>query len=146
MEQERLRFWQVRARDKKEVIFSNGQLLWDTANEYFNYCADNPIEPTGGVEFKQKVSPFSLQGVCLYIGCTTKYFNDIKLELVLREESLTEPEQDLLATMNRIEDVIYTFKYNYGVTGLLNVRIIMRELELSEKNRVVKRIIRVREG
>src|SRR5271156_5076032 len=86
MQQPGLRFWEVNARDKKEVIFGNGQLLWDTANEYFNYCADNPIEPVGGGQFKPKVSPFNLQGICLYMGCTTKYFNDIKAGLLEREE------------------------------------------------------------
>jgi len=146
MQQPGLRFWEVTAKEKKEVLFGSGELLWKAANEYFNYCADNPIEPAVGQQVKTRVSPFSLQGFCLYMGCTTKYFKDIKIDLDLREEKLSEAEEELLSTMDRIEDVISTFKYSYAVTGLLNVRMIMHDLEINGGKTVVKRIIRVREG
>jgi len=149
MQQEGLRFWEVKARDKKEVLFKSGELLLNTANEYFNYCTDNPIKPssvTGGALFKPRVSPFSLLGVCLYLGCGTNYFSNMKVDLIEREDKLTEAEAEVLDAMNRIEEVIHLYKYNYAATGILNTRIMLRDLELSEKRTVVKRIIRVREG
>jgi len=58
--------------------------MWDAACEYFSYITDNPLQEQQIIKYKDdyekvtldKVRPFTLMGLCLFLGVNAQYFTD----------------------------------------------------------------------
>ena len=142
-------FWERRTTHDINVLFNDPALLWEAACSYFSYCKQNPIRPGDaekGENFLPRVLVFTSSGLSLYLGCTTNDFRDLKTCLI-RKSGLSDVEQELLRVINRIEEVIYLQKFSYAAAGLLNSRMIMREIENEERKQpLAKRVIRLRDS
>lgn len=122
------KFWQNRAKHGRDILFATPELLWESACEYFQWCDNNPLIE---IDFKGKdadrveiphIRPYTLHGLCLYLGCGTAYFRNFK-----------PPTDDFQSVVTRIEETIYSQKFDGAAAGFLNPNIIARDLGLSEK-------------
>jgi hypothetical protein len=125
-------FWKIRSKHGRDKLFATADLLWDAACEYFEWCDENPLME---IDFKgkdadrveiPKMRPYTLQGLCLYLGCNTAYLRTFKAEH-------KESEQDFHTIITRIEEVVYNQKFTGAAAGFLNANIIARDLGLADK-------------
>jgi hypothetical protein len=133
-------FWKLRSKHGRDLLFADPAKLWDAACEYFEWVQDNPeyeVKPMvvsngngegSSVEMiKVPVKqPFTLHGLCLFLDCSTGYFRTFK--------STIKPEnEDFLAVINKIEEVVYNQKFSGAASGFFNANIIARDLGLKEQ-------------
>lgn len=136
-------FWELRSKHGADKLFATPELMWEAACEYFEYCIDNPwvkVEQTKspGKPFKDlngeitwpdslvevpTSKPFTLTGLCLYLGCSSGYFRTFKLTA----------SKDFLAIVARIEETIFTQQFEGASVGAYNANIIARSLGLADK-------------
>lgn len=144
------KFWMLRSKHGRDKLFVTPQLLWEAACEYFQWCEDNPfyeaeqaksqpkahVDDEGKVTFPPniielpKMRPYTLQGLCIYLDCNTKYFNDFGDSLAGKEDKLST---DFSEVITRIREVIYNQKFSGAASGFLNANIIARDLGLADK-------------
>lgn len=131
-------FWKLRSKHGRDKLFATPELMWEAACEYFQWCVDNPLEAgevikSGNLAGKMlkvpKMRAFTLEALCLYIGCSTSYFRAFK-------STLKEEDKDFLTVIEQIELTIYSQKFEGAAAGLLNANIIARDLGLSDKQEV----------
>lgn len=129
------KFWQLRSKHGKDKLFASPELLWDAACEYFEWCRENPWvkneavksgDLAGSIMKVPTERPFTLQGLCLYLGCDSSYFRRFKADI-------KEKDKDYLTVITRIEETIYTQKYEGAAVGAFNANIIARDLGLTDK-------------
>lgn len=124
-------FWKLRSKHGRDKLFADAEMLWESAIEYFEWCDKHPWNATkkktklmgNETETTPTERPYSLTGLCLYLGCSQGYFRQFK----------TNCSEDFLTVIERIEDVIETQQFEGAVVGAFNANIIARKLGLSEK-------------
>lgn len=121
-------FWKARAKHGRDKIFSNSDMLWDAACEYFQWVEDNPLKEYK-VQLHQgepmqmevpKMRAMTIMGLCLFIGVGTSTWSDYKAM------------KDFSAIIAEIEGIIYSQKLTGAAADLLNANIIARELGLKD--------------
>lgn len=121
-------FWKLRSKHGRDKLFMTPELLWEAACEYFEWCESNPLIE---VDFKgkdathvelPKMRAFTIHGLCIYLDCNTKYFNDFK---EANHEGFSE-------VLTRIMEIIYNQKFTGAAAGFLNPNIIARDLGLRD--------------
>lgn len=123
-------FWKLRNKHGRDKLFASSSLLWEAACEYFEWCEKNPMVEYGwGGTKKNILRPYTLSGLCLYLDVNTQYFTDFK-------KALPEGEQDFSLVINKIEQTIYTQKFEGAAVGLFNANIIARDLGLKDSTDV----------
>jgi hypothetical protein len=132
------KFWQNRSRHGREKLFASAELLWDAAEEYFLWCDQNPWmkkelmksgEHAGDLIDVPTQRPYTLGGLCIYLGVNEAYFRTFKAQL-------PDGEKDFNTVISQIEQVIYTQKFEGAAVGAFNANIIARDLGLKEKSEV----------
>jgi hypothetical protein len=134
------KFWLLRSKHGKDKLFTTPELMWEAACEYFEWCDNNPFHETkpmsvslgqgGGSSVEMVIipikRPFTLQGLCLYLDCSSSYFRSFK--------STIKPEdKDYLTIIEKIEETIYDQKFSGAAAGFFNANIISRDLGLADK-------------
>lgn len=126
-------FWKLRSSHGRDKLFATPDLLWDAACEYFEWCEANPLPAedfiTGGPMAGQKVTlnkmrPFTMQGLCGYLDCSTGYFREFKKDCT----------KDFVSVVIRIEEAVYNQKFTGAASGFFNANIISRDLGLADKS------------
>lgn len=128
-------FWKLRSKHGADAIFTDPKILLDESYKFFQWSDDNPWEK---VETKAKPSgeevnttptarPYTISGLCLFLGVNTKYFNDFK------KSETYKNNKDFSEVITRIEDIIYTQKFEGAAVGAFNATIMSRELGLADK-------------
>jgi hypothetical protein len=129
------KFWQNRTRHGREKIFETPELMWAAAEEYFEWCDDNPWykkellksgERVGELIDVPMTRPYTLMGLCIYLDCNEQYFKTFKAQL-------PEGEKGFNTVISAIEQVIYTQKFEGAAVGAFNANIIARDLGLRDK-------------
>jgi len=135
-------FWKQRAAHGRDKLFATPELLWEAAQEYFQYCVDTPII---SIEFKSggplgiqeveipKMRAFTLGGLCLYLDCCDEYLT--KFENSIKDKKDKE-SKDFIRIITRIRAIIYEQKFTGAAAGMLNPNIIARDLGLADKKQV----------
>lgn len=140
-------FWKQRAKHGRDKIFSNPDILWESACEYFEWCDNNPWQKTeaakAGDHFGEVVTaptsrPYSQRGLCIFL--------DID-ENTLTRYCEEDEYKDFWATANKIRNIIKTQQWEGAMVGAYNSNIAARSLGLTEKqdidqnlNIIVKRV------
>lgn len=132
-------FWKLRSKHGRDTLFATPELMWDAACEYFQWCIDNPfykheakVVSIGDYQSDVRIveipvmRPFTMQGLCQYLGCNTRYFSDFKKTC----------GEDFSSVITRIEDVIYNQKFSGAASGFFNSNIIARDLGLRDKQEI----------
>lgn len=128
--------WKLRSKHGRDKLFATSGLLWEAACEYFQWCEDNPWMK---VETKVKQSgadvttiptarPYTISGLCLYLDCNTQYLSQFKARL-------PKDEEDFSLVITRIEQTIYTQKFEGAAVGAFNANIIARDLGLKDASK-----------
>ncbi len=127
-------FWKRRSKHGRNKLFATPELMWEAACEYFDWCDSNPWikEETKTTLTGQEVKsadtarPYTITGLCLYLDCNSVYFAQFKA-------NLKDDEDDFSKVITRIEDVIYTQKFEGAAVGAFNANIIARDLGLRDE-------------
>lgn len=126
------KFWTLRSKHGRDTLFENHTLLWEAACEYFEWCDKTPWYKNEAVKsgiYAGRIikiptaKPYSLSGLCLYIGCDQSYFRKFKGHC----------DKDFITIITRIEEVIETQQFEGAVVGAFNANIIARKLGLADK-------------
>jgi len=137
-------FWKRRAKHGRDKLFATPELLWQAACEYFQYQDDNPYEKNEMIksgDFAKDIvgvptiRPYTLQGLCLYLDCNTKYFNEFEVRLNEKKEHGKEQQidKDFADIITRIKETIYIQKFEGAMVGAFNPVIVARDLGLTDK-------------
>lgn len=132
------RFWEVRAKSGRDKIFSNADVMWKAACEYFEWVEDNPLWENKPTQYQgdvidiptDKMRAMTDAGLCLFWGVNTKYLYQFELGL----DKTTESGKDFSNIIGQIKDVIRSQKFAGAAAGILNANIIARDLGLKEKS------------
>jgi hypothetical protein len=142
-------FWKNRSKHGRNRLFSSPKLLWAAACEYFQWCVDNPLMEVEQAKSSQKVykddtgkmvvppaiielpkmRPFTLIGLCHYLGCNSAWIRGFKSDLKENED-----DKAFLDVITRIEETIYEQKFAGAAAGFFNASIMGRDLGLKEKS------------
>lgn len=115
-------FWKLRSKHGRDKLFSTPELLWEAACEYFEWCNENPWI----VKKMKTPRPYTLSGLCFYLGCNEAYFRQFE----------KEANKDFSTVINDIKTVIETQQFEGASVGAFNANIIARKLGLSDKTDV----------
>lgn len=136
-------FWKLRSKHGRDKLFASPQALWDAACEYFEWCDTNPLIE---VDFRgkdadevrlPKMRPYTLQGLCLYLDCNTKYFNEFEDNLRGKNDDDSKGFSNIIT---RIRETVYNQKFTGAASGFFNPSIIARDLGLSDKQEVKQEV------
>ena len=122
-------FWKLRSKHGRDLIFSTPEILWEAAVQYFeatdarkwkkkDWVGKDAIE----VE-RETETPYTISGLCLYLDVSREWWNKFK----------NENREDFLQVLTRIENIIYTQKFEGASVGAFNASIIARDLGLKEQ-------------
>jgi hypothetical protein len=134
------KFWERRSKHGRDKLFVTPELMWEAACEYFEWCEVNPFQEVkpmtvsmgqGGGSSVEMVNipvkrPFTLQGLSLYLDCSSSYFRAFK-------STLKPEDKDFLTVIEKIEETIYDQKFSGAAAGFFNANIIARDLGLTDK-------------
>lgn len=140
----------------RDQIFTKAELLVQHAKDFFEWCDLNPRYKTEVVKHKMEWDtieielrrPYTLSGMCMYLGVSQGYFRATKSELRERVEEGTIEEYQLqvLAAIEWIEQIVFTDQIEGAATGQYNANIIARLNGLSDtvnNNAAVDPVLRI---
>lgn len=135
-------FWKLRSRHGRELIFSSPTILWEACCEY--------LEETGkrtwirkdwvgkdAVEVNRETSaPFTLSGLYIFLDIDRKTWD------------LYKTREDFIPVVTRVEQIIFTQKFEGATVGAYNANIIARDLGLVDKkeleqNTTIKQVFKI---
>jgi hypothetical protein len=126
------KFWQQRSKHGRDKLFASPELLWKAAKEYFTLTDNRKWVKKDWVGkdayevLRETETPYTLTGLCLYLNCNRGYFGDFKKTC----------NEDFSLVISRVEDIMYTQKFEGASVGAFNANIISRELGLVDKSEV----------
>ena len=131
-------FWKLRNKHGRDKLFTTPQLLWEAAEEYFEWVESNPMKGSKPFAYMGEITvaefpimrAMTVSQLCFYLGCNEAYFRQFKLSL---EKKTDETSKDFSTVINDIENIIYNQKFQGASGNLLNANIIARELGLADR-------------
>lgn len=125
-------FWKLRSKHGRDRIIADPETMRAAAYEYFEYVKSTPLmeDKVFGSGFRCEVAhprPFTLHGLCLFLGISRETFNQIR--------SL----QDFSDVTKEIDDTLYSQKFDGATCGFFNPNIIARDLGLVDKSEIEQR-------
>lgn len=117
--------WKLRNKHNREILFDSPRLLLQSAYEYFEWCDKHTYHkqeavksgPSLGTIIQVPVTrPYSVNGLCTYLNCSTKYYYRFKQKC---NEEFTE-------VIERIETIIETQQFEGAVIGTFNTTALAR--------------------
>ena len=127
-------FWKARSKHGRDKLFETPELLLKSAEEYFDWCDENPwitsetTQSTKDESIKEKPTqrPYSKSGWYHYIGCSENWLSEFKKNC----------SKDFLGVIEQIENFIATQQWEGATVGAFNANIIARTLGLTDKSEV----------
>ncbi|MEW5677053.1 terminase small subunit [Flavobacterium enshiense] len=129
-------WWKLRSKHGRDKIFENSNQLWESCAEYFEATDKrkwNKVEYKGNPPKKFLIpteTPYTITGLCLFLGVNSKYFNDFKKALEGKNDDKSKGFSEVIT---RVEDIIYTQKFEGAAVFAFSHVIIARDLGLVEK-------------
>lgn len=134
------RFWELRSEKGAKALFESPKEMYKAACEYFEWCEDNPLIETdyrgkdADVVKIPRVRAFTMEGLCMYLGCSTSYFRVFKHDVSTGKKD--EKYKAFLTVIGAIEDIIRRQKFENAAAGFLQWNIIARDLGLKDETKV----------
>lgn len=123
-------WWKLRASHGREKIFSSPEILWLSCVEYFEATDKrkwNKVDYKGSQNKKVLIpteTPYTLTGLRIFLGIDNQTWINYKTK---------EPYKDFFEVVTRVEEIIYTQKFEGAAVGAFNPNIIARDLGLIER-------------
>lgn len=129
-------YWQFRDKHGRDHKYTPDE-LWDEFCQYSEWLEENPLLEEKGFAFQGSVTKkdfckmraMTLMGFCLFADIETQTFRNYK------------NNQDFLGVATRIENCIYTQKFEGAAAELLNPNIIARDLGLIDKQDIKQEVV-----
>lgn len=121
-------FWKMRSKHGRDKIFKTPDMLWQAACEYFEYTDSRKWKKKDWVgkdaeqverEFD---TPYTLTGLVIFLDVNSGFWSEFK-----------KNNPDYSEIITRIENIIYTQKFEGAAVGMFNANIIARDLGLNDK-------------
>lgn len=131
--------WKRRSKHGRDKIFATPAIMWEAACEYFEHCVNNPFEEedfvrggemAGSKVHLNRMRPFTIHGLCLFMHVNTKYFNDFEYRIEEKEDRLSK---DFSEVITQIRETIHDQKFSGAAAGFFKENIIARDLGLTDK-------------
>lgn len=122
-------FWKIRSKHGRDELFASASLLWEAACEYFEWCDEHPFQEQDFIGkdateiHRDKMRPYTMTGLCLYIGCNEAYFRQYD----------TTDKADFKKVIDEIQKTVYEQKFSGAAAGFFNANIIARDLGLKDR-------------
>lgn len=123
-------WWKLRASHGREKIFSSPEILWAACIEYFEatdkrkWLKKDWVGKDANEVQRETDTPYTITGLCLFLDIGTSTWNDYK----------NKPDyKDYSEVIMRVEQIIYTQKFEGATVGSFNANIIARDLGLADK-------------
>lgn len=122
-------FWKLRSKHGRDLIFSTPEILWEAAVQYFEatdarkWIKKDWVGKDAHEVMRETETPYTISGLCLYLDVSREWWNKFK----------NENREDFLQVLTRIENIIYTQKFEGASVGAFNPSIIARDLGLKEQ-------------
>lgn len=124
-------YWKIRSKSGRDKKYTPRALL-RKANEYFEWCINNPMHKAELVKYKDSheivevpvLRVFSIEGLCVYADIAVQTFHNY------------EKEKDFVEVTARIRGVIENQQMEGASANLLNANIIARKLGLADKQAI----------
>lgn len=103
--------------------------LLKKANEYFQWCVDNPIKEQQILKYRDsyekvdldKLRPFTNHGLCIFLGLSDQTLSNYR------------KRDEFVGVMSIIDKIIYNQKFEGAAVGLFSSNIIARDLGMIDK-------------
>lgn len=127
------KYWKLRSKHGRDKIFSDPEILWEVACEYFEWAYNHPWskhEPVkAGDHFGETVTspterPLSIQALCIYLDIDENTFTRYCSE---------DEYKDFWAIANKIKAIIEVNQFEGATVGAYNSNIVIRKLGLKER-------------
>lgn len=126
--------WQKRTKHGRDMLFATPELMKQAAEEYFSYASRKKWYKHSAMVVDKELkkvrvpmeTPFTLTGLCLYLGCGEAYFRNFKADKV-------KCTPDFSAVIEWIEQVIENQLFEGAAVGAFNANLISRKLGLIDK-------------
>lgn len=125
-------FWKKRSKHGRDKIFKTPEQLLEACYEYFEYQSQQTwvkIDYRGKDADRVELpvsSPFTLTGMCIFLGVNTQYFTDFSKIC----------SKDFTLVITHVKEIIYTQKFEGATVGTYNSNIIARDLGLADSSNV----------
>lgn len=123
-------FWKQRSKHGRDKIFASPELLWEAACEYFEWCQENPIKDPRSFGQRNIQRPFTLIGMCRFLGVNSVYFQQLEDQFKGKEDEQSKEFSNIIIL---IKETCYQQKFDNAVIGVYKENIIARDLGLTDK-------------
>ncbi len=125
-----MHFWDARAASSPP--YTNPDILWNAAREYFTWNEEHPLWESKIVSYMgvasvvpvRKMRAMTHNALCIFLDITPETWESYKLN------------PDLIPVVNRVENVIHDQKLQGGAADLLNANLVIRDLKLKDHQQV----------
>lgn len=114
-------WWKLRSKHGRDAIFTNPEILESACEEYFkstdernDWDGQNWVGKYGEEVVVKKKIPYSLTGLCIFLGVSSHYFSEFK------KSETFKLNKDFLEVYTRIEDIIRTQQIDGSMMGYYN--------------------------
>lgn len=128
--------WKLRTEIGRDRLFKDGATLWGEAILYFDWCDRNPWLRAELVKFQGEADqydvpvgrPYTMDGLCVYLGVSGSYFRTAKGELreKIEKGKATPEEVAVLEVIEQIELTVRTQQIEGASVGVFNANLITR--------------------
>ena len=131
-------YWKLRSKHGRDRIIKDHKKLEEAADQYFQWCIDNPIIKTdyrvaaGEIVIVNIPMPQPFQKCELARFCGLAQWRNI--------ENLKKVSEDFKQVITCIEGTIRSQKFKYAAVGMFNANIIAQDLGLKNEKDDVKAI------
>ena len=123
------KFWLQRSSHGRKPVFATPEDMWKAACEYFEWIYNNPLYERKVFNYQgeivstdvPKMRAMTEAGLCFFLDIGTSTLHDYK------------NKEDFSDVISKIEQVIFTQKFEGAAADQLNANIIARELGLADK-------------
>lgn len=125
-------FWKKRTKHGRDKIFATPEDFLASAYEYFEACDENPWFKKEAIKSGDMAGtlidipvqkPYSIQGLCIFIGITERTFLNYETEKAYK---------DFFQVFTHVRDIIENNQMEGATVGAYNANIIARKLGLAD--------------
>lgn len=119
----------------RPTLFGDHKKLWEAAVEYFQWCDSNPLSRNEPVKFEGSMTveaievgrPYTLTGLCIWLGCSESYFRNC------RSDKSTD---EFLTVVDMIEQTVRDQQLSGAIVNIFNGPLVSKLQELVDKTDV----------
>ena len=127
-------WWKNRAKSGRDAMFTDPEILRQSIQEYFDltdsrrdWDGQEWVGKDGDEVTVKKRVPFTLKGLCVFLGVSSHYFSEFK------KSQTFQNNPEFLEVYTWAEDIIQTQQIDGGLLGYYNASLTARLNGLTDK-------------